>query len=60
MHAERQSWLNAVETRAVHDERFGADDHPDSRWSARVVEATIATAQTEVAERVLVDAELGF
>jgi conjugative relaxase-like TrwC/TraI family protein len=58
--AKRQAWLNAAETQAVHDERFGTEvDDADSRWSERVVKATVATAQAEVAGRVLVDAELG-
>jgi conjugative relaxase-like TrwC/TraI family protein len=59
VHTERQSWINAVETRAIHNERFGDEDHPDRLWSEQVVEATIATAQA-AAGRVLVDAELGF
>ena len=45
----RQAWLNAVETRAVHDERFGAElhDHPDARWSERLADAAVATAQAD-------------
>src|SRR5205823_4368210 len=61
IHTERQSWLNAVETRAIHDERFSSEtpDHPDRRWSERRAEVTEATARTEVDARVLEPAELG-
>ncbi|MEY2472971.1 MAG: hypothetical protein QOK28_2300 [Actinomycetota bacterium] len=57
----RQAWRAAVETAAVHEERFGgatADDSGGS-WSEGLADAAIASARSAMSERVFVEAEVG-
>ncbi len=60
--SERQAWLHAVETQAVHNERFGTGLHTnaEARWSDTIAEASIAVARAELRGMELADAELSL
>jgi conjugative relaxase-like TrwC/TraI family protein len=58
----RQAWLTAVETQAVHDERFaGAVElGPEARWSGMLVGQSVAAARATLDEPVAAEAELSL
>jgi hypothetical protein len=58
----RQAWLTAVETQAVHDERFrGAPAHgPEARWSGMLVDQSVATARATLDVPAAAETELSL